>query len=306
MRLLNCLIETISGISPKSTIESPIYPVPPQPSILKILLAEDSLVNQIVAINQLQSLGYQADVAANGQEVLDLCSQIHYDIILMDCQMPILDGYSTSRQIRALETANDCLESNKVIIIALTANALREDRDRCLASGMDDHLSKPVRKENLADIISRWSKIVSQRSDLETIEIVENNLKVIAPPYHQEVEQSTREDELEVDWAYLDKMCSGSNELKQELLQAYSINIPEHLESLTIAISTKDYAKIEHEAHFIKGSCSAIGIGGIARLASLLEESGKNKNLPADTTILIEKITKDIEQIKKLAQEIGT
>jgi signal transduction histidine kinase/DNA-binding response OmpR family regulator len=309
MRLLNCLIETISGIS-KKLIESPIYPVcilpPTQPSSLKILLAEDSLVNQKVAINQLQSLGYQADVASNGQEVLDLCSQIHYDLILMDCQMPILDGYSTSRQIRVLETANDCLDPNKLIIIALTANALQEDRDRCLAAGMNDYLSKPVRKENLAEIIAKWSKIVSQRHDLETTKIVEDDFKATAPLERDEVEQSTSEDKLEVDWVYLDEMCSGNNELKQELLQAFSITIPEHIEALTIAIATKEYPQIEREAHFIKGSSSAIALNGIARLASLLEESGKNKNLPANTTIVLEKINKDIDQIKKLAQEIGT
>jgi PAS domain S-box-containing protein len=304
MRLLNCLIETISGISRKLAIESPIYPVcilpPVQPFNLKILLAEDSLVNQKVAINQLQSLGYQADVAANGQEALDLCSQIHYDIILMDCQMPILDGYSTSRKIRALETENNCLDSNKVVIIALTANALQEDRDRCIAAGMDDYLSKPVRKENLADIIARWSKIISQRSNLEETKVVKGNFNEIASSSDNEVAQSTSidEDELEVDWAYLEEMSNGDAEFKQQLLLAYLSSLPEHMEALKIAIAESLHNEIEREAHFIKGSSAAIGINCIAKLASILEESSKQKILPKNATFLFERMALGIGEIE--------
>ena len=297
MRLLNCLIEVISGITQKSDIESPIYPVcllpPTQHSNLKILLAEDSLVNQKVAINQLQSLGYQADVAANGQEALKLCSQIHYDIILMDCQMPVLDGYNTSRQIRALETTNGCLDSNKVTIIALTANALQEDRDRCLAAGMNDYLSKPVRKENLADILSRWSKIIAQRGDLETTKIAETNFsdtKVAKP--------NSIEEKLEVDWAYLEEMSNGDEEFKQQLLLAYLSSLAEHMEALKIAIAKKQYIEIEQEAHFIKGSSAAIGINGIAKLASILEESSKQKILPENVILLFDRITLGLNEIE--------
>jgi PAS domain S-box-containing protein len=297
MRLLNCLIEVISGITQKLDIESPIYPVcllpPTQHSNLKILLAEDSLVNQKVAINQLQSLGYQADVAANGQEALKLCSQIHYDIILMDCQMPVLDGYSTSRQIRALETTNGCLDSNKVTIIALTANALQEDRDRCLAAGMDDYLSKPVRKENLADILSRWSKIIAQRGDLKTTKIAETNFsdtKVAKP--------NSIEEELEVDWAYLEEMSNGDEEFKQQLLLAYLSSLPEHMEVLKIAIAKKQYIEIEQEAHFIKGSSAAIGINGIAKLASILEEGSKQKILSENAILLFDRITLGLNEIE--------
>ena len=297
IRFLNCLIEVISGITQKSDIESPIYPVcllpPTQHSNLKILLAEDSLVNQKVAINQLQSLGYQADVAANGQEALKLCSQIHYDIILMDCQMPVLNGYNTSRQIRAIETTNGCLESNKVTIIALTANALQEDRDRCLAAGMDDYLSKPVRKENLADILSRWSKIIAQRGDLKTTKIAETNFsdtKVAKP--------NSIEEELEIDWAYLEEMSNGDEEFKQQLLLAYLSSLSKHMEALKIAIAQKQYIETEQEAHFIKGSSAAIGINGIAKLASILEESSKQKILPENVTLLFERITLGLNEIE--------
>jgi CheY-like chemotaxis protein/anti-sigma regulatory factor (Ser/Thr protein kinase) len=300
MRLLNCLIESISGNTQKSVFEPPIYPscdLPPVlPSNLKILLAEDSLVNQKVAINQLQSLGYQTDIAANGQEVLDLCSQIHYDIILMDCQMPILDGYSTSRQIRALEAEE--ISSTKVIIIALTANAMQEDRDRCLASGMDDYLSKPVRKEDLAKKISYWGQVFANRSSTKLEADIENSLSNMNTANTLNQNSHDPEFVLEIDWEYLEEISGGNMAFQKELLHAFVSSLPEHLDALTIAISQQHYAEVERRAHFIKGSSAAIGITGIAQRASILEENSKQGNLPENAKILLAQIIEGVEQIQ--------
>jgi CheY-like chemotaxis protein/anti-sigma regulatory factor (Ser/Thr protein kinase) len=303
-RLLNSLVDTIEGIKGGQELTRKnlkIKEIRPA-SKLRILLAEDSPINQKVAVNQLHSLGFKVDVVANGQEALDLLESIPYDIILMDCQMPIIDGYSASRQIRDREAAPN-YKLPKVIIIAMTANAMREDRDRCLDSGMDDFLSKPVRKEDLAKKLDYWNQILADSDDLNPVP----NIEILLPSSDvSEVDDILSDPVVEIDWQYLDEMCSGNNEFKQELLHAYSTSMPEHLEALAIAISTQEYADIEHEAHFIKGSSSAIGISGVARLANILEESGKNKNLPENITSLLGKITKDIEQIKNIAQEIGT
>ncbi|WP_201323189.1 PAS domain-containing hybrid sensor histidine kinase/response regulator [Pseudanabaena sp. lw0831] len=303
-RLLNSLVDMIAGtpegqkISRKNLKSTEIRTA----SKLRILLAEDSPINQKVAVNQLHNLGFKVDVVANGQEALDLLATVPYDIILMDCQMPILDGYNASRQIRDREAAPN-YKFPKVIIIAMTANALQEDRDRCLDSGMDDFLSKPVRREDLAKKLDYWNQILAEKDDVNPVP----NIEILLPSSDaSEVDDILSDFVVEIDWQYLDEMCSGNNEFKQELLQAYSISMPEHLEALKISISTKEYVDIEHEAHFIKGSSSAIGITGVARLASILEESGKNKKLLENTTILLEKIAKDIEQINNLAQEIGT
>jgi CheY-like chemotaxis protein/two-component sensor histidine kinase len=123
---------------------------------IKILVAEDNLINQKVALRQLQNLGYLADVANNGQEVLDKLHQTPYNLIFMDCQMPILDGYLTSQKIR--ENAANGIYGDRppVIIIAMTANAMPSDRNRCLDAGMNDYLSKPVSKTQLAASLSRW------------------------------------------------------------------------------------------------------------------------------------------------------
>jgi CheY-like chemotaxis protein len=114
------------------------------------LLAEDNPVNQKVALRILDKLGYRADVAANGLEVLEALEREPYDVVLMDVQMPELDGLDASRRICARWPAD-----SRPRIIAMTANAMIEDREACFAAGMDDYLAKPVRPEELADALSR-------------------------------------------------------------------------------------------------------------------------------------------------------
>jgi len=125
----------------------------------RILLAEDNIVNQKVTMTYLSQLGCQADLAENGEQVLELMRNKDYDIILMDCQMPLLDGYDTTQAIRQIESA--AKKTKHVVIIAMTANAFTEDRDRCLAMGMDDFLSKPIRRQQLKETLEDW--IIKQK-----------------------------------------------------------------------------------------------------------------------------------------------
>jgi PAS domain S-box-containing protein len=121
---------------------------------LKVLLAEDNIVNQKVIMTYLSQLGCQAELAENGEQVLQLMQTKDYDVVLMDCQMPLLDGYATTESIRQLEATAKL--SNHIVIIAMTANAFTEDRDRCLAVGMDDFLSKPIRRQQLKETLENW------------------------------------------------------------------------------------------------------------------------------------------------------
>ncbi len=317
MRLLNCIIDALTDVrqnlfaskkKQNALVNLPLL----VPSKLKILLAEDSPTNQKVALNQLANLGYHGDVAGNGKEALEMLVQIPYDIILMDCQMPIIDGYETSRRIRALE-AKAKAGSAKVIIIALTANAMKEDRDRCLTSGMDDYLSKPIRKEDLGNKLAYWHEILATREDQKHQEHRVISDLTLSDSFISEVEMDEllepdrqNDSELEIDWQYLEEMSSGNAEFKQELLGAFLESLPEHIEALKIAVSQQIYIEVEREAHFIKGSSTAIGIVGIAKIADQLERQGRNKQLPSNSLGLIQKISNCIEHIKGLPKATGS
>ncbi|MBV9267693.1 MAG: response regulator, partial [Acidobacteriaceae bacterium] len=116
-----------------------------------ILLAEDNLINQKVALHMLRRLGFDVDVATNGRDAIDMFQLKNYDLILMDCQMPEMDGFEAASAIRELESPG-----NRIPIIAATANAFSEDQARCLSAGMDDHLPKPIAMESLNLLLQRW------------------------------------------------------------------------------------------------------------------------------------------------------
>ena len=119
---------------------------------VRVLLAEDNFLNRKLTMSQLEKLGYHVDSVANGKEAVDAVSNDHYDVILMDCQMPVVDGYEATLLIRRLERDN----GRRHRIIAMTANALEGDREKCLASGMDDYLSKPTKAEDLENALARY------------------------------------------------------------------------------------------------------------------------------------------------------
>jgi two-component system, sensor histidine kinase and response regulator len=162
-RLFDCLINVLGTAAAEHVFVPPKDVNAAEPAVLeanghhtRILLAEDNIVNQKVALGQLRALGFTADAAANGHEVLTALKQVPYDIIFMDCQMPEMDGYEAARMIRNAEKSSNASWKVPVRIVAMTANAMTGDREKCLAAGMDDYLSKPVRKAELQSALAKW------------------------------------------------------------------------------------------------------------------------------------------------------
>jgi two-component system sensor histidine kinase/response regulator len=163
--LFDCLVNTVDKDLALNIFTKSDLPVAPedssqtaQPGKTRILLAEDNHINQLIALDQLLKLGYAADVVPNGLEVLEALKSIPYDIIFMDCQMPEMDGYDAASAIRLQEQTSGSGYNWKapVYIVAITAHAMKGDRDKCLAAGMDDYLSKPIRLPELRAALERW------------------------------------------------------------------------------------------------------------------------------------------------------
>ncbi|NJR59554.1 MAG: response regulator [Cyanobacteria bacterium CRU_2_1] len=132
-----------------------------QPSNLRILLVEDNPTNQKLTLKQLQSLGHTADIVGNGYAAVTTIAHSRYDLVLMDCHLPLIDGFTATLAIRDRESQNTAPCSKRIIVIAMTASDSRQDRERAIAVGMDDYLLKPVRRETLATLLNHWSQIIA-------------------------------------------------------------------------------------------------------------------------------------------------
>lgn len=148
-QLLECLSAPREVLTPSHVSRQVLGQ--PQPQQGRILVAEDNIINQKVIVRQLEKLGYRVDVVANGLEVLEVLRKIPYTLILMDCQMPEMDGFAATTAIRTLSS-----DISRIVIIAMTAHAMQGNREKCLAVGMDDYLSKPVTQELLATTLKKW------------------------------------------------------------------------------------------------------------------------------------------------------
>ncbi|MCS6794074.1 MAG: PAS domain S-box protein [Oscillatoriaceae bacterium SKYG93] len=289
-QLLDCLIKVLkqeagqtSSCEQGATPREKILPLAPS---LKILLVEDTPVNQKVALNQLKILGLTADCVSNGAEALERLAETDYDIVLMDCLMPVLDGYKTTQAIRSREAGK-----RHTIIIAMTANAIKGEREKCLAAGMDDYISKPIELENLANILRRWSSKNTPRYHdenntnygqnvvLETPQEVNmNNQQVIVEDYQTQSQSLLLEESL-MDLARLDELTRGDTGFQLELLQTFMEDAPSYLEGIKQAIASGDFKTLARRAHQLKGAAAMVAILNIPELAAQIELQAQGERL---------------------------
>lgn len=274
-------------------------------SSLKILLAEDNPINQQVIVEQLAVLGYHADCAANGQEALDLLGARSYDLVLMDCQMPVLDGYETTQKLREIEKGD-----RHTFVIALTAHAMPGEREKCLTAGMDDYLSKPVDLEALSAAVKKYERENMQsenKYEVKTINLAENSkLATNDTEVLEKAGNSTvpvqRKIELQT-WVHgdfgglldknrLEQLGRVNINLPQRLLQAFVGNAQADLATAKIALEAKDWQTVEYQAHRLKGTCANVGVPIMADLAAELEFQaiGFQSEPPATQLLTIEGI----------------
>jgi CheY-like chemotaxis protein/HPt (histidine-containing phosphotransfer) domain-containing protein len=221
----------------------------------KILLAEDNLINQMVALRILTDCGYNITPVNNGIEVLDIINEKDFDLILMDVQMPEMDGYTATSKIRKLNNA-----AAKIPIIALTAHALIGDKDKCIEAGMNDYVSKPIVPEKFVKVIDKWLNIEIKRGDTGTGSVQGKYEEVF-------------------DFAVLDKMSLGDKEFQVELLGHYRKDLDKRFNRLMEFIQSQNLPKIAAEAHTIKGASFSVGANKIGNIAYSIELTGRQKDL---------------------------
>lgn len=207
----------------------------------KILLAEDNEMNRKLVIKMLESKGMTCDMAIDGSEALSACLKNDYDIVFMDCQMPLMDGYESTRKIRAAEG-----DEKHTIIIAMTANAMVGDRKKCIRAGMDDYISKPVNFETLFNIIRKYSN--SNKKEKDYIIISEENMKTFMSE------------------------TGFSEEASRELFEDYSNQLPGMLKDIDEYLKEDDFEKLSRIAHQLKGSSGNLRIKELYELSKLLEQ----------------------------------
>jgi CheY-like chemotaxis protein/HPt (histidine-containing phosphotransfer) domain-containing protein len=207
----------------------------------------------------LKNFGYHGDVAANGREALRALEILPYDLILMDCQMPEMDGYEATQEIRARDWP-----ARRIPIIALTAHATRGERDKCLRAGMDDYISKPVEKENLRQTVAYWL-VKAEEREVE---------KLLLEP--EAVPRAENSPFGAVDFATLDEITDNDAEMKREVVEIYLQQTVVNLSEIELALRTSDAQKLYEVAHKTVGGSALCGMTAIVAPMRRLEQLGRD------------------------------
>lgn len=269
---------------------------------LRILLAEDNPVNQKVALLTLERLGYRAEVAGNGLEVLDALHRQPYDVVLMDVQMPEMDGLAAARQICQLLPA-----SSRPRIIAMTANAMQGDREECLEAGMDDYITKPIRMDELVKALGEC-KPLSRGHEVSDSKagIVEDQGDRDMSSEDSSISLMLAESTDEV--PLLDqKMLASLRDLDalEEVIEIYLENVPQLFTNIHAAIEAGDAPALRTAAHSLKSTSGTMGAPSMFELCQHLETMGKNGIIP-DSPEVVKRIEAEFERVKAaLLAEVG-
>ena len=246
----------------------------------RILLAEDNITNQQVALGLLKKLGLRADAVANGAEVLEALESIPYDLVLMDVQMPVMDGLEATRQIRnSVFSVND----PTIPIVAMTAHAMQGDEERCLSAGMNDYVSKPVAPQALARVLEKWLNEETSSVPLQKVAATEKTSHSEYPVW---------------DLAGLMERVMDDQELAVQVLDGFPEDIFQRMYALEAFLAAEDCVGAERQAHAINGASGIVG-GKALRAVALEIEKAAKAGLLAEASQNVPELIRQFDTLKE-------
>ncbi|MEO8945594.1 MAG: response regulator [Gemmatimonadaceae bacterium] len=284
---------------------------PAEKARARVLVAEDNPVNQRVASHMLNKLGYRCDIASNGLEAVEMLAQLPYDLVLMDCQMPELDGYSATRAIRERENSG----SRHTPIIAMTANAMREDRARCLDAGMDGFIPKPIALEELETAMECWIPadakpgaepptpnaqdftFIAPRPDVGAATSAQSAATsfavdpalVAALAAQFQTDDGPHATQSSVDLSVLDNlaaMTDSGDDFVSRLIGTYISDTSSRIVTLHVALDAGDLPLVERTGHALKGSSGNMGATAMAAIGAALQGAGEKHDVEGARSLI--------------------
>ncbi|WP_451975124.1 response regulator [Azospirillum endophyticum] len=270
-------------ITPVVTTEAMSARQPEAKPRARVLVAEDNPVNQQLTLALLRRAGHSAEAVSNGEEAVEAATARPYDLVLMDVQMPVMDGLTATRRIRQLSGP-----TARIPIVALTANAMQGDAAICLEAGMDDYLSKPINARKLLDVLARFLQPAPHRAIEAAVQVATS----LPPTIEPDLPIVNREKIEEL------RDSLGKEGLAQ-LLEAFFSDSPQHLDLLRTAIASGDCSGIEREAHILKGSALAVGLDRLAAGADHLVAAARRRDHDALTVSAGERIVEELSAARE-------
>jgi CheY-like chemotaxis protein len=305
-QLQQALLRVVSGAKPTASKPAPtkLDPTLAQRLPLRVLLCDDNAINQKVASRLLQQMGYRPDLAGHGGEALSALDRQPYDMVFMDVMMPEMNGFEATAAIRERQKQPDKFPNygQSIIIVAMTANAMQGDRDKCLEAGMDDYISKPVRPEDVRKIVELWGPKAMEPNPAPPPAAGTPTLQSVAESNEKpNARNETPTEELPVDMERLMEFTDGSAENLRELVELYLTQTTEQLQKLRAAVVASDAAEVRRVAHSCAGASATCGMRHLVPLLRELEKQGRDGKL-IDADNIFEKTSREFQRIRSFLE----
>ena len=250
----------------------------------KALIVDDNIINQKVAHGMLSKYGIDSDLVANGQEALQMLTDFSYDLVFMDCQMPVMDGYTATQKIRDPESS---VQNHGIPVIAMTANTMQGDKEKCLSAGMDDFIPKPIDPVFLLKTLEKW---------------LQNDIAIASPEAVEGITETVVEIETDTesqlfDYDAMSERLMHDQDLIRIIADTFLADMPQQISELKAIIQTGNAEKTGAQAHKIKGAASNVGGMVLSELALTIEKAGKSGDMETVQQTIIT-MEKSFEQLK--------